>query len=81
MMNDGYYGWGMGWGFPFMGPIFFILFILGVIYLFKIIFGNKEKENKTENEIHLKPLDILKQRYARGDIDQATYDRMKRELN
>ncbi|MHB1670020.1 MAG: SHOCT domain-containing protein [Thiomonas sp.] len=25
-------------------------------------------------------LDILKERYARGDIDRETYDRMRREL-
>ena len=74
MMNNGY-GWGMGWGFPFMGIFFLIFFIMGIIYLIKIISGKDEKEMSLEQ-----PLDILKQRYARGEIDQQTFDEMKRRL-
>jgi len=73
-MNNGY-GWGMGWGFPFMGIFFLIFFIMGIIYLIKIISGKDEKEMSLEQ-----PLDILKQRYARGEIDQQTFDEMKRRL-
>lgn len=83
MMNDHYYGWGMGWGFPFMGPIFFFLIIFAVIFLIKYIFGNNTKQmdkNDINQEEYLKPLDVLKIRYARGDIDHETYERMKREL-
>lgn len=74
MMNNGY-GWGMGWGFPFMGIFFLIFFVMGIIYLIKIISGKDEKEMSLEQ-----PLDILKQRYARGEIDQQTFDEMKRRL-
>ncbi len=76
MMNDGYYNWGMSWGFPFMGPLFFILFIIGGIYFFRIILKDldREKDGRT------KPIDILKLRYARGEIDQATFEQMKTEL-
>ena len=74
MMNNGY-GWGMGWGFPFMGIFFLIFFVMGIIYLIKIISGKDEKEMSLEQ-----PLDILKQRYARGEIDQQTFEEMKRKL-
>jgi len=73
-MNNGY-GWGMGWGFPFMGIFFLIFFVMGIIYLIKIISGKDEKEMSLEQ-----PLDILKQRYARGEIDQQTFEEMKRKL-
>ena len=55
--------------------IFLIFFVMGIIYLIKIISGKDEKEMSLEQ-----PLDILKQRYARGEIDQQTFDEMKRRL-
>ncbi len=55
--------------------IFLIFFVMGIISLIKIISGKDEKEMSLEQ-----PLDILKQRYARGEIDQQTFDEMKRRL-
>ncbi|VAX14475.1 hypothetical protein MNBD_GAMMA24-853 [hydrothermal vent metagenome] len=73
MMNDGY-GWGMDWGMPFFGLFFWLLIVAGVVFLVRWIIGHKA------DDIQTRPLDILKQRYARGEIDRETYERMKKDL-
>jgi len=72
-MNDSY-GWGMGWGMPFFGLFFWILIIVGIVVLVRWLTGNKV------DDVQESPLDILKKRYARGDIDRETYERIKKEL-
>ncbi len=73
MMNDGY-GWGMDWGMPFFGLFFWILIIAGVVFFVRWLMGRKEDDMQTN------PLDILKRRYARGEINRETYERMKKDL-
>ena len=73
-MMNGNYGWGMEWGWPFFGPVFWILIVIGVVYFVRSLAGGKEKG------VQESPLDILKRRYARGDIDRDTFERMKKEL-
>jgi putative membrane protein len=75
MMSD--YGF-MGMGGGFMGGIFMILFwvlvIIGIIYLVKYLSQNQnKKQDKT-------PLDILKERYAKGEIDKEEFEKRKNDL-
>ena len=75
--NYGYgmgYGWGMGFGWVFM-IIFLVLIILCAVYLVKVIFGTPKGEEKEET-----PLQILKKRYARGEITKDEYDGVKKDL-
>jgi putative membrane protein len=75
--NYGYgmgYGWGMGFGWIFM-IIFLILIILCAVYLIKLIFGAGKREEREDT-----PLQILKKRYARGEITKDEYDGIKKEL-
>jgi putative membrane protein len=80
-MNNNY-GWSMdmGWGFPFMGFFFLIFFIIGITYVIKFVFTGGEEKITTDQQQEDNPMDILKQRYARGEIDQQTFDDMKRNL-
>jgi putative membrane protein len=79
-MHWGDYGWGMGFGWGMgLSWLFFILFwvliILGAIYLIKLI--ARGGRTKTEEET---PLDILKRRYARGEISKDEFERIKEDL-
>lgn len=77
MWSDWMYGYGMGWGW--FGPILMIAFwalvILGIVYLVKALAGRSAASFKEET-----PLDILKKRYARGEIDQEEFIKRKKDL-
>jgi len=67
-------GWGMGFGWIFM-VTFWILLILGIVYLIKYVAGGAKKEEPKETA-----LDILKKRYASGEINKEEFDRIKDDL-
>jgi putative membrane protein len=74
MMN----GWGM------MGPLMWIFMlllwgfaILGVVCAIRWLFFEKRWEAARGKET---PLDILKVRYARGEIGREEFERMRKEL-
>lgn len=69
--GDGYmfFGGGFMW-------IFWILLFVAVIWAMKAISGgSKEKSGKLQNNDT--PLDILKKRYAQGEIDKEEYEEKK----
>ncbi|MHB8907552.1 MAG: SHOCT domain-containing protein [Syntrophales bacterium] len=70
------YGWGMGTGLGWLFMILFlILLILFAVYLIKLIVGTAKRGDKEGN-----PVQILKTRYARGEITREQYDGMKKDL-
>lgn len=79
MMNWGN-GFG-GWGIPFFGPFFMIIFwaliIIGIVYLVKMLMGQTGASTEEKREA---PLDILKKRYAKGEIDKKEFDKKKKDL-
>lgn len=70
-MNDGgmFFGGGLMW-------ILWILLIVIVVYALKAGLGGVQS-NEQSNE---SPLEILKKRYARGEIDEQEYERRRNEL-
>jgi len=64
----------------FMGVfmwIFWIAVIVGIIFLVKwIVMQSKSGEQKREEN----PLEILKKRYVRGEIDQEEFEQKKQDL-
>jgi putative membrane protein len=81
-MNGGYmmhgdYGWGMGFGFGWIFTIlFWVLIILGIIYLVKVITAASKKDGKGETA-----LDILNKRYAKGEITKEEFEKMKDDIS
>ncbi len=75
-MHWGNYGWGMGFGFGWLlMALFWILVILGVIYLVKLIAGGRKGEDKEETA-----LEIVKKRYAKGEINKEEFEKIKNDL-
>ncbi len=68
-----------GMGLGYFGMIFMVLFlilaVLGFVYLVKLMAG-RDKKNEQEETAE----DILKKRYARGEISKEEFDGMKKEL-
>jgi putative membrane protein len=68
---DGH-GLGMGWGW-IIGFIILIAAIIIIVYAVRQSNPGDRQDTKT-------PLDILKERYARGEIDKTEFDERKKEL-
>jgi len=73
-------GWGGGWfGMIFM-TAFWILLIIGLIYLIKwLVVSTRSKDSLSSGGSQA--LEILKERYARGEIDQKEFEEKKRALD
>jgi putative membrane protein len=73
-MHWGDYGWGMGFGWVWM-ILVWVLVIAGAVYIIQIAARSGKKQEKDEA-----PLDILKKRYARGEISKEEFEKMKDDL-
>lgn len=74
-MWDHMQGYGvMGFG-GFFGLIFWLLLIIGLVLAIKWVLGSSGSAGRS-----LSALDILKQRYASGEISEDEYLRMKKQL-
>ena len=72
-------GWGMGWfGMIFM-LLFWVLVIVGLIFLIKWLVQTTRKGAETSSG-GSKALDILGERYARGEISKEEYEGIKKDL-
>lgn len=68
---------GYGWGFTIVIPILFLGLIALGVYLLITGFGRSGRRASSRDE---RPLQILNERYARGEITEEQYLKMKEEL-
>ena len=82
-----YGGWGMmgpgimgGFGWGWLMPIFMILFwglvIWGIVALVRGLSGSRGSDSSTTDSA----LELLKRRYARGEINKEEYEEKKKDL-
>ena len=71
MMNWG--GLGYGWWMPLGGASFLTILIVGLYLLFSAY-------HKPERSSGSGPIEILKERYAKGEITEEQYKKMKKEV-
>ncbi len=72
-------GWGMGWfGMIFM-LVFWVLVVVGLAFLIKWLIQATKGEKDVPNGSS-KAIDILKERYARGEINKEEFEKIKRDL-
>ena len=72
MMGEGF-GMGLGGGFMWL---FWILLIMGIVWAAKVAIGR----GNSPTESGKSALDILKERYARGEIDQEEFEKKRKDL-
>jgi len=70
--------WGMGWLGVLLTIVFWILVIAGVIVLVKWLITQTRSDSTQKNTSQ--PLEILKERYARGEIDKQEFEEKKKDL-
>jgi putative membrane protein len=70
-------GYGGGWSMGIFMLIFWVAVIVGIAFLVKWVVGQSGGGSHGGNE---SPLDILKKRYARGEIDKAEFEEKKQDL-
>ena len=57
--------------------IFWILIVLVIVWLIALAFKSTGKDSASEKSA----LDILRERYARGEIDRDRFEQMKKDLD
>jgi putative membrane protein len=68
-------GWGSGWGWFGLTHmlLWWLLLILGVAVLAKWLIGGRRSSGS-------RALEVLQERYARGEIGKEEYEQKKRDL-
>ena len=68
-------------GFGWMGFGWLLWIAVTVIIVFFITkYTNSQKSIYTQNRSDESPLDILKKRYAKGEISKEDFDKIKKDL-
>ena len=79
-MGPGMMGeWGMGWvGMIFM-MVFWVLVIVGLVFLIKWLIQTTTSR-KNGRHTGSRAIEIIKERYARGEIDKAEFESKKKDI-
>jgi putative membrane protein len=71
--------YGLGWVFMIL---FWVLVIAGAIAIVRwLTAGTSRREQNMSVPVHRTPVDILRERYARGEIDREEYMQRLEDLN
>ncbi len=80
----GHYGWDWGWGHMMFGSLMMIIFWGGIILVIVLAIrwlGDGSSRSAAPPAGGKTPLDILHERFARGEIDKEEFEERKRLLS
>ncbi len=72
----GEYGWGMGLLGMIAMVIFWVAIVAGAIYIIRLLATPHNPETRTKES----PEEILKKRYARGEIGKEEFQQLLKDL-
>jgi putative membrane protein len=77
--------WGFGWGFMFLGPLFLILVVIAIYY----IFASSSRGACAHNRHHYpsqdypsqgRAIEVLNERFAKGEITREQFLQMRNTI-
>ena len=73
-------GWGMGWfGMIFM-LLFWVLIVAGIVFLIRWLVQSMDSRKQSNVGTGSQAMDILKERYAKGEISRDEFESIKKEI-
>lgn len=72
-------GYGMGWFSSIFMIAFWVLILVGIFFMIRWLIRTSSGHKYTTHS-GSSALEILKERYARGEIDRENFETMKRQL-
>ena len=72
----GGYGWGMGFGWIFM-LLFWVILIVAAVMAIRAFSGTSQASAKPRGD---RAMEILRERFARGEIGREEYEEKRRTL-
>ena len=73
-------GLGMGFGGGLLMVLFWVVLIVGAVWLARGLFPSGQQPPASSSRSEPNADEILKQRYARGEITKEQYEQMRRDL-
>ncbi len=74
------YGFGWGWFMMMFGGVLWIAVLVVLVWALIRWFERKAPASGSSTPASSSALEILRQRYARGEIDTATFEQMRERL-
>ncbi len=78
-MNNLYYDHMFGWGLG--GGLMMIIFWVAVIFFIVLLVREARNGNRSDTPGSRSALDILKDRYVKGEIDKKEFEEKKKDLS
>jgi putative membrane protein len=75
----GGYGYGMGWFGTIIMIVFWVLVIVGIVFLIRWLAASTRSEGRRSRPED-SALEILKRRYARGEINKEEFEEKRKSL-